>query len=303
MRRTIIYHEDLDGICAAAIALKHARAHGVSCSFVPMDHGRPMEWMAFDENWFKHDRDECWLLDFSFEPLVMAKLRSVVGNNLVWIDHHKTAIEAAGEFADLKGVRDIADAACLLTWHFCFPNDPAPDAVRFIADRDTWTFARGDQTRWACEILAHEIHDAGPLADVWKSLLMPRDGRHGSGTLGRDVLEIGRYMYEARIRLLRAMARKYGETCSTQFQNPASPGGLIWTFSINHPPSGDLGQVIKDMGHAIAHVFVDQYRPGGGWVRKHTLYSDTVDVSAIAAQYGGGGHRGAAGWIQVLPQA
>lgn len=38
----------------------------------------------------------------------------------------------------------------------------------------------------------------------------------------------------------------------------------------------------------------------GNSMIKVSLYSETIDVSAIASQFGGGGHRGAAGF-SVMP--
>lgn len=285
MKRIIMYHDDADGRCAAAIV---ARAYDPAEEppehrFFPMQYGDPIPWEMLDG--FEKDEDEFWLLNFSLPIPEMTLIQGEVGRFIVWIDHHVTAIETLTHFERLPGTRDPKTAACLLTWKFCHPKCLIPPAVRYIADRDMWQFEYGDATRYFYEI--YKLESTQPSDPVWDKWLSEADIN--------SVLAEGKKMYEPRIRALKEIALRAG----FEMETFPGTGQAHKTLHINYPGSGDLGQVIKDMGYEIAHCYVEQVRDGR-LVRVHSLYSDVADVGAMAKEKGGGGHRGAAGWVEEI---
>lgn len=295
MKRVIIYHDDADGRCAAAIAGRAAPLgmfgggggdrQRVEPHYIPMQYGDDTPWFIFaEEAEWAPGEDELWIVDFSFAADVMAKLRDLCGANFVWIDHHETAIEALGAFRYTTGARSKDTAACMLTWRFVH-TAPPPKPVVLIADRDVWRFEHGDATRWFYEYYLTQVDDKSPGAEVWDRWL------YGGADMAH-YLTVGRRLYKARLRGLEAAANRLGR--------PERIAGTEATMlTLNYPGSGDLGQVVKDLGFDVAHCYVEEHK-GGRLVRTHSLYSDTVDVGALAAERGGGGHRGAAGWVEEV---
>jgi oligoribonuclease NrnB/cAMP/cGMP phosphodiesterase (DHH superfamily) len=67
------------------------------------------------------------------------------------------------------------------------------------------------------------------------------------------------------------------------------------TLAINQRADGDLGDHIRKKGYDIAYCYIETVQ-NGKLMTFVTLFSDKVDVSEIAKKYGGGGHKGAAGF-------
>ncbi len=290
MKRVIIYHDDADGRCAATIAGSDAQRDACNVECHPMHYHYPVPWGIFES--FRRDVDELWIVDFSFPPDVMAKLFDEAGLYVTWIDHHKTAIDGMGKrFAHVAGVRNVEKAACLLTWEHCFPKQEPPLAVQFIADRDIWAFSLGDATKHFYEsFMTMETHPGSPAWDGWLST-----EASVNSSVAQMLLE-GEKLYKARMKFLETMAESLGRPDELEHD----PYGAT-ILAVNFPGSGDMGQIIGDMGYDMAHCYVDQEQDGK-MVRVHSLYTDDseIDVGAIAKAYGGGGHKGAAGWTEVL---
>ncbi len=284
MKRIIMYHDDADGRCAAAIAGRcHNPGDGTEPRYFPMQYGDPLPWEMLDG--FEKDSDEFWLLDFSLPVPEMTLIQGEVGMFFVWIDHHVTAIETLTHFERLPGARGPNTAACLLAWKFCHPKRLIPSAVRYIADRDVWRFEYGDATRYFYEI--YKLKHTHPEEPIWDKWLSDAD-------ISLDLAK-GEKLYEARTRELKYFADRLG----VPEEIVASDGRTYKSLCVNYPGSGDMGQVIKDMGYDIAHCYADQGREGR-LVRVHSLYSDVADVGAMAKEKGGAGHRGAAGWVEEI---
>lgn len=296
MKRLIIYHDDADGRCAAAIVHRDPllRQPGVAAEItcVPMQYQDAVPWEAIGS--LEKDQDECWILDFSFPLPVMRKIRCEVGRYVAWIDHHKTALAACGTLlADWPGLRVSGVAACLLTWRYLHPQQPEPLPVAYIADRDVWHFHYGDKTRWFHAAYLHHQDETHPASPLWDRWLGPEDARHAAELPA--LLAEGRLLHEHRINGLMAKARRLGY----EGRLAGLPGDCT-VLNINLPGSGDLGQIARDWGYDVCHCYVEEHDGAGHLIRNHTLYSARHDVGEYCRQRGGGGHRGAAGYVEVL---
>lgn len=158
----IYYHNDLDGECSAAIAVKM------------LDRFNEIELFAVEQEQEiivpEEDFHAVYVLDFYFDEAKINEFISKCGKkNFVCIDHHQTAKNEIG-YLDIHGIIDPkAKGACLLTWNYFHPKDPIPIPVGYIADRDTWVFEYGDDTRNFCEYMFYE--NTNPLDSKWDDLL------------------------------------------------------------------------------------------------------------------------------------
>lgn len=131
----IIYHnKDLDGFCSGSIAKKHFFDEGKESKMIGWNYGDPVP--SFQ------DAETITLVDISFPKEVMLELyrgHAAYKYSVVWIDHHKSAIDDSQEldYSDLPGVRRIGDSASWLAWEYYY-GSPVPQLVYWVDRYDVW---------------------------------------------------------------------------------------------------------------------------------------------------------------------
>ena len=263
-----LYHDDPDGCCSAAIVRRALGAHVV---LHPLEIGDAIPWDSADAS------EQIILVDYSLPLEEMRRLGA--GRRLMWIDHHKSALALLAEaMANVPGERSIEAAACVLTWRTLFPGLPVPLAVTLIGDRDTWQMAHAETRAFSEGLFQEDISPAND--DLWKPLLDDDKSRV------RQLIDGGRVLYEVRLKNIKDVVARYGFAVSFEGHR---------TLAVNHRGNGDMGEYIRQAGYELAYCYVEAVR-SGKLQTVVTLYSDALDVSVIARKFGGGGHRGAAGF-------
>lgn len=274
------YHTDADGICSGYIVRYFQEHLEEEQQYIPINYGMkfPLESIQAEEL--------VYIVDYSIEPSEMEELMKITKGNVVWIDHHKTAIEKYKTYKDyIPGLRYDGIAGCMLTWFYfnkAFPPcdsevENAPQFVQLIADYDVWTFKHGEQTRYFQ--LAFNAENYTPESKKMDFLM--EDDADGS-LLNRMILD-GKAMLKYRD----GWSKTYCETLGfeTEFEGHKA-------FAMNLGMCGRdnfKGVSGKEYDLLIGFVF-----DGEKW--RYSLRSKNIDVSEIAKKYGGGGHRGAAGF-------
>lgn len=263
-----LYHNDTDGRCSAAII---RRALGSSVLLRAMDYGfRPIPWDDLKS------AARVLIVDFALALEDMQRIKDI--SELIWIDHHKSAIEELASMSDLPGRRSMDEAACVLTWQHFFADRPLPDAVKYIGDRDVWRHAYEETTAFGEGLFQEDTHPANDV--LWQPLL------DGDRELMQKLIAHGKILHRARLkRIWHSVAR---EGFEVQFEGHR-------TLVINGHGSGELGEFSRQRGYEIAYCYVDRHHEGK-LITRVTLFSKKVDVSQIARKFGGGGHAGAAGF-------
>lgn len=263
-----LYHNDPDGQCSAAIV---RRALGTGMAFHALEIGDPLPWDSLDR------ADLVVIVDYSLSLEDMERIRARA--DLVWVDHHVTALERLGDaMSGVPGERSVDEAGCVLTWMTFFPGEPIPKAVVYIGDRDIWRHAHPETRPFGegfYQLDADPTHD-----DLWEPLL-----NDDQALVGRIIAD-GKILYDARLHEIHQTIDVYGFEVAFEGHR---------TLAINDRGTGDMGEAIRQAGYDIAYCYVEAIR-GGKRQTFVTLYSAAVDVSVIARKYGGGGHRGAAGF-------
>lgn len=82
-----------------------------------------------------------YVLDFSFSPEILQAIEQRAAK-LVLLDHHKSAAEKLTGFSCRCGAVhfDMTKSGAHLAWQFFLPQQPVPDLVHFIEDRDIWVW-------------------------------------------------------------------------------------------------------------------------------------------------------------------
>ena len=132
----VIYHGKCpDGFGAALAAWLYFEGQG---EYLGVSHGKvttlddlpPLEGRAV------------YILDFSFEASLMQGIDERVAK-LVLLDHHQSAADKLGRFQCRCGAVhfDMSQSGAMLSWKFFFPEQPVPDLIRYVQDRDLWHWA------------------------------------------------------------------------------------------------------------------------------------------------------------------
>ena len=270
MTATICFHHnDPDG-CASGAIVRYAL--GKDVPLIESDYDKtPIPWKKVELS------ERVIVTDFSFSKDDMLRLAD--GRELVWIDHHKSAMLEFEEIGkDWKGIRDISEAGCVLTWRYFFPNKPTPKAIVLIGDRDIWRWAEKDTGAFN-ESLYNQDHHA-ENDSLWIPLL------ENDEAVLKQMIKEGEWL--RRINLGNVDRLMGGRSFEVRFER-------YKTLAINASGNGDIGNYGRERGYEIVYCYTDEMQPGG-LSTVVTLFSDKVDVSDIAKKYGGGGHAGAAGF-------
>ena len=286
------HHDDLDGRAAAAVVYRQ-RALLQGSNFTPVsvnyDRSFPVGLCVGKET---------WIVDYSPSAQDMSSVKGLAAS-VVWIDHHKTAMEKLVNFADMWGIRTVGVSGCELTWDYVWHGTlaPAPLPVglvpvrplplTLIGDRDIWAWKHGKVTRDYCNGLLSQRTD--PRAEAWVARFMItryEDAIVDTAFVG--TLTAGRAVAAG-------LATLYREVLELAYDTELSGYPCL---AVNFPSVGSFGgSSLFEGADTDADIFIEYYWTGKKYVV--SLYAapgHDVDVSVVAKHYGGGGHRGAAGF-------
>lgn len=288
-----IYHGNCaDGFGAAWVVRK---ALGDEVKFVPGVYGQePPDVTGMD----------VILVDFSYKYDVLVNM-SWKANSIIILDHHKSAAADLERFPSfhagvehdrrrddgtallgwrsahtLMNSQDARDIACcfdmdrsgaMLAWDHFFPDQEPPQLLRHIEDRDLWLFKLEGTREIQANLFSYpydfEVWDKLMVTDV---LSLVSDGAAIERKHHKDIAEL------------------VGVTKRRQMIG----GYDVPVANLPYTLTSDAGALMAQ-GEPFAACYWDT--PTG---RTYSLRStdDGIDVSEIATQYGGGGHRNASGF-------
>ena len=202
--------------------------------------------------------------------------------DFTWIDHHASVIEeyekalkAGAE--PIKGLRRTGTAAIELSWEYYYPGRPVPLGISLLAKHDI--FDLSDPRVQPFEYAMQSLGQNRPDDPVWTELFSGR-------------LDTGKMIGEGERILAWINARNYHLVRSMAFETEID--GLKCICA--NMPQGrssffDTLDGIKDYDVMI-NFYMNKKRR---WNLSFYSAKKEVDVSKIAARFGGGGHKGAAG--------
>jgi len=299
MKTVCIYHSiDLDGWMSAAI-VKHwfnTREYRKSktfdelfknvvedtIDFIGYNYGQPIPDLS--------EYDKIIMCDISFDNTTMFNIVEVLNKELVWIDHHISAIKDNIDVELVEGIRNTKFAACELTWKYFFQNETMPDIVRLLGRYDCFGHKGTEEETKVLEFQYGARSVISNYETAYINLLKPIENTNNIHGLGVAV-----YNYlctEAR------QTYKNGfEILLVEPKDNATIGEQVKKFiCINKERFNPInfGIDYHQDGYDGCACF---YYANNKW--NFSLYNDNglVDCSVIAKQFGGGGHKGAAGFV------
>lgn len=268
------YHSaDLDGRCSGAIVkMSHPE-----CEMIGINYGEPFPWDRIEPGEF------VYMVDFSLPLDDMERLNAMCA--LVWVDHHKSAIEEAqqrGFVASGQQVLAIGTAGCELTWDLFGEPEAMPQSVFLLGRYDVWDH-HNHPGALEFQYGMRQFNADPNNQEFWRSLFC--GDINGIIDLGRSLLAYEErqnemycqaFSFETELDGLRCIAVNKGLTNSLLFKTVYDP----------------------DKHDAMVSFVKGRH----GW--KVSVYTDKpgVDASALCKARGGGGHKGAAGFqCEMLP--
>jgi oligoribonuclease NrnB/cAMP/cGMP phosphodiesterase (DHH superfamily) len=264
----------MDGVCSAAIVKKfYDDTKDVMpwfdevCEFIRIDY---RDEFPFD----KIVKDELIVIvDFSLQKEGEFYKLMGITDNIIWIDHHKTAIEKHQNLT-LSGVRRDGVAGCELTWEFFFPGIKIPKVVELLADYDIWAFKFGEDTNKLQTGI--RLYDTNPESENWDKWLH-------SHYYPAEELEKGEIALKYRNRYYAGLIK--GWSFMTAFE-----GYRVIACNAGSVSSQLFDSVTEDYDLMMPFCW-----DGKQWTVSIYTKKD-IDCSALAKKYGGGGHKSAAGF-------
>lgn len=222
------------------------------------------------------------MVDFSYKREVILGIAEAA-NSLLILDHHKSA---QGELVDLPdnvtAFFDMERSGAMMAWNHYHPDRAPSDLIIHVQDRDLWQFKRVQTRAFQANLFSLEY-----TFENW-------DGVH---SLCADDYKYHQFVAEGE-----AIERKHFKDVAELIRAAATrsviAGFDVPTLNAPYFYSSDAGHIMGK-GEQFAVCYWDT--PEG---RVFSLRSEegARDVSEIAAMFGGGGHKHAAGFKLPLDQ-
>lgn len=300
MNRTIcIYHGNCaDGFTAAWAVWK---ALGAEVEFVPGIYGAaPPDVTGAD----------VIMVDFSYKRPVLDQMAKTARSILI-LDHHKTAASDLAAFgtnmSDWKPpfgwkrhtmnvfqdicegipyassyvIFDMGRSGAQIAWDFFHPDTPRPELVNYVADRDLWRFDLPRSRDVAAWYFSHPYDFT-----VWDDLAATLETGAGRNAAAGEGAAIERKHHKDISELLKVTCREM-----------VIGGHRVPVANLPYTMASDAAGAMADTAPFAACYFD---RADARVFSLRSRGDDGMDVAEIAASYGGGGHRNAAGFQKQI---
>lgn len=287
------HHNDLDGRSSAALVKFFNTIYDMTpADFIECDHSNPIDTEIAKGK-------TVYIVDYSFGENELQYLEEIHKNadKIIWIDHHKTAIEMSEKYPwmkELKGIRDTSMSACPLVFRYFTDKKnltEMPKWIQYVSDYDTWTKALESSVHFK---LGMDLRDQSPCAPIWNKLM-------GGDGFENISLMLGQVIHDGSIVSMYNSKRYDRMDSSTYDKNIYFDNGNIKYYAIILNSIDHTSEVFKDK--------INDYDIGVVWHKQRDKYlfsiystKENVDCAKICQEFGGGGHKGAAGFsCEIFP--
>lgn len=258
----VLYHANCpDGFGAAFSVWKK---YSDSVKYIACNYGNPPPVLPTEAS--------VLIADFSFPKDVIIGMSQKVFE-IQLLDHHKTAYDMLKDVPFCKF--DMDHSGAYLTWEYIHGSEP-PDFIKYIEDRDLWAFK-----------LPYSKEFSAALGSYPKDFVV----WEGLSEMGMDKLKLDGGT------ILRFQGQKVDEIIAQAF----------WKDIAGHRvPVVNASTFFSEVGDRLCQIhptapFSAYFYDRADGKRQWGLRSPgRMDVSKIAKSMGGGGHAGAAGFLEPV---
>lgn len=261
----VLYHANCtDGFGSAYAAWKH---FGDKAEYIPV---------AYGDNLPDVTGKDVYMLDYSCKREV-AKGIATIAKCLTIIDHHKTAYEDLQDLMDsgvINGIFDMNKSGAVLTWEWFHGEDDIPALFLYLQDYDLWRFYLRNTKAIVAGLRSYEMN-----FEVWSKYAESLANLVKLSSEGESILR-------NHMQLVKSAAENARRIILCGFDVPCvNANGFL---------ASDLGALLAE-GEAFSVTYYIDAKGG----ERVSLRSEEggADVSEIAKEMGGGGHKHAAGYV------
>ena len=275
------YHSaDLDGHCSGALVAIYHKYNKEEVTLHPINYDDPFPWEAIQAD------DTVYMVDFGLQPIAeMFKLNGMC--ELIWIDHHITAIDEYKRHwkehmeRQIKGLREVGKAGCELTFEWLYPDAHLPTVVHLLGRYDVWEW-KDVPNALEFQYGMRQYENTHPSnIELWEELIVEEDGY-----LIKEIINRGKTLLEYE-------DNQNAKLCKYLAFETEFDGNPIIAINKGMSNSKVFDSVWDESKHDFMLTFVRVY--GKYNISLYTTRDD-INVGEIAKQYGGGGHQKAAGF-------
>ena len=222
-----------------------------------------------------------YIVDFSY-PADQIREIAATAEKVIILDHHKTArknLEDVDLGPNVTVVFDMDRSGAMITFdHFNRSPSYAATLVSYVQDRDLWADEMESSVEVGALILAtnHTMEEWTTLAETFAA----DNGVNQAAAQGAAILKRDRKVQKEILDCARRMTIGGHEVLVVA--SPYAYGSYV------------AGELAKTNGSLFGAYYVD--KPDHRQFGLRSVKGSGCDVSAIAEQYGGGGHAEAAGF-------
>ena len=259
----VLYHANcVDGFGAAFAAWKKFKDQA---QYIPVTYGQSFPLMKTNS--------EVYIVDFSYPRAQLLNLVQSM-SKVVVLDHHKTAQE------DLKGLDfakfDMKKSGAMLAWEYFHPETKVPKLIEYIQDRDLWNNILPQTKEFNLGLSAYSFD-----FELWDKI--------DENTLVAEGITIERYQEQKIQEMLREV----------KFINFAGYKSIP-VLNCSVLQSDVVNKMLDKYPQAPFALGYHDLKSGKRKWSARSRQSEDVDVTIIAAKFGGGGHKNAAGFTTDL---
>jgi hypothetical protein len=269
----VLYHGSNcpDGFAAAFVA--HLRL-GDRAQYFPQDHPRTGPLPVVDG-------EKVCVVDYCFKKDETAALLASTGGAFIVLDHHASAEKELVDVPDKHKVFAMGQSGATLSWNFFFPDEQVPLWLRYVEDKDIWRWALKDSEAFTAgfSMVPQTFEAYGAL--------------HTGGDAAVDALiEKGAAIVEYRHTVVSSHVRR-----AVPANLRVAPPGLLGAVVNCTTLASEVGNAVcKELKVDYAAVWSYDGAKKEYYVSLRSIDGERADVSIMAKQFGGGGHRCAAGF-------
>lgn len=275
------YHNDLDGRCAGSIVARYENNYSKE-DFFEVDYVMqlPLDKIQDDET--------VYFVDYSFKKDTIWQLEKILQktDDVIWIDHHTSSFNLENQepwkswLKNIKGIRQEGISGAGLTYMFLNDKkdiDNCPIYIQLVSDYDCWIYKFEELTTHFKIGIETQNYDA--LDDIWGCLEFDKIGN----PCLTDMVNKGE--------LIKRYIDKDNEQYRKSFSYETEIKGYKCLVVNRKSNSWIFGEKYNEYPLVMVWVF-------NGEKYSYSIFSSdpNVDCSKIAESYGGGGHKGAAGF-------
>lgn len=299
----VAYHSPcIDGFTSAWVMYNIlALREGYKVKLIPMKytkHSIDKLFERLEELNIEHKLTNLYVVDYSLDMPYISKLQVEYPEVEVMIlDHHKTAFEryapeitklhydsrVAKKLYNTQVILDNNESGASLCYKtFCSSIGPVPELVSFIKDYDLWRFSLGEETKWINKYLMEQDKTLANWSRIHTCFQNPRERR--------EILEIGSKLQAEHDKKVREVV-----VLAVGINLQGYPGLSV---ECSRELTSDVGHTLALNSGAFGACYsIDTEANTITWSLRS---NGDFDVSDIAKEYGGGGHKNAAGFTTAI---